>query len=127
MGKGFATVLSAALAFGAGLATGMLVAPRSGAESRRKIGEQLKSYSENLEKQLNDVEDSLSKVEKQVVETGQALRSRVREAATRVRDRVEDVAEEVRTRGGDGAEATPEKWDMDRGDLAHDLPKMPKV
>lgn len=123
MGKGFATILSAALAFGAGLATGMLVAPRSGAESRRKLGEQLKSYSENLEKQLNDVEDSLSKVEKQVVETGQALRSRVREAATRVRDRAEDV----RSRGGDGAEATPDKWDMDRGDLAHDLPKMPKV
>lgn len=123
MEKGFATVLSAALAFGAGLATGMLVAPRSGAESRRKLGEQLKSYSENLEKQLNDVEDSLSKVEKQVVETGQALRSRVREAATRVRDR----AEEVRTRGGDGAEVPADKWDMDRGDLAHDLPKMPKV
>ena len=116
MGKGIAVVFTAAVAFGTGVVAGMLMAPESGEQNRKKLGAQLRSYTDSLEKQLREVEKNLSKVEKQVVETSNELRSRVREAASRAK---EELAGET----GDGST----QWEMNRSDLAQDLPRKPKV
>jgi len=116
MGKGIAAVFSAALAFGAGIIAGMLFAPDSGAENRKKLGKQIRSYSDSIEHQLEDVEKTLSRAEKQVLETGKELKSRVKEAATRVKDQI-----------GTEVSSVTSQWEMDRSDIAKDLPKMPKV
>ncbi len=113
MGKGLAVAFSTAVAFGAGMVAGMLMAPESGEENRKKVASQLRAYTDRLEKQLNEVEENLSKVEKQVVETSNELRTRVREAAARAKEQIVS----------DG----PEPWEMERADVAQDLPKMPKV
>jgi gas vesicle protein len=116
MGKGIAVVFTTAVAFGAGVVAGMLMAPESGEENRKKLGAQLRTYTDSLEKQLREVERNLSKVEKQVVETSNELRTRVREAASRAKEEIVGV--------DDGS---PTQWEMNRSDLAQDLPRMPKV
>lgn len=116
MSKGLAVVFSTAVAFGAGVVAGMLLAPGSGEENRKKLAAQLRTYTDGLEKQLNEVEKNLSKVEKQVQQTSNELRTRVREAANRAKDQF--VGE---------SEREGSSWEMNRTDLAQDLPKMPKV
>ncbi len=116
MAKSLAVVFSATVAFGAGIVAGMLMAPESGEKNRKRIAAQLRAYTDRVERQLSEVEKSISKVEEQVVETSNELRTRVRDAAGRAREQITgDV--------GDSAA----QWEMDRNDLAQDLPKMPKI
>ena len=115
MGRTASVFFIAATAFGAGAVAGLLFAPASGTESRKKITGQVKAQTANLERQLREVEKNLTDLEEQVRVSGQELGSRVRTAANNAMDRLlPDVPED-------------ESWSMEKSDLTSDLPHIPKL
>ncbi len=114
MGKTASVFVIAAAAFGAGAAAGLLFAPASGEENRRRLSIQVKAQTASLEQQVKDVEKNLSILEDQVKASGQQLGSRVKSAATSAMDRLIPEAEK------------DVPWEIDNADLATDLPHLPK-
>lgn len=115
MSKTASVVVIAAAAFGAGAIAGMLFAPASGEENRRRLAEQVKDQTSSLEKQLRDVESNLSKLEKQIRQSGQDLGTRVKTVANSAIDRLMPDA------------PSDESWKIENTDVATDLPHLPKV
>jgi gas vesicle protein len=114
MGKTASVIVIAAAAFGAGAVAGLLFAPASGEENRRKLAQQVKSQTASLEKQVKEVEKSLSSLEKQVKASSQEFGSRIKTAASSAMDRLVPDSR------------VDENWDMENADIASDLPHLPK-
>lgn len=84
-------------AFAAGVVAGLLLAPKFGQETRRKLVSKARARLHELEKQLHSMETHLRHIEQQV----QALGERFRKAGT------------------------VEAWKLENQDIARELPRMP--
>lgn len=116
MGKTGSILFVAAAAFGAGAVAGLLFAPASGEENRRRISDQVKSQVAGLDGRLKELEKSISSIEKQIVSSGQELSSKVKDVAARTVDQyIPDVPD------------VEGNWSIEKSDLASDLPRIPKV
>lgn len=115
MSKTATVVVIAAAAFGAGAVAGMLFAPASGEENRRRLAQQVKDQTTGLEKQIKDVESNISNLEKQIRQSGQEIGARVKTAANSAIDRLLPDA------------PNDDSWNIENTDVASDLPHMPKV
>jgi gas vesicle protein len=116
MGKTLSIVFTAAASFGAGLVAGLLFSPYSGEENRRRLAAQVKAQTANLEAKVKELESTMESLEKQIVESGRDLKVRVKGAASKAFEQyVPSVPDDDNS------------WDLERSDIASDLPRMPKV
>lgn len=110
--------VSAIATFGAGVAVGtglgMLLAPMSGADTRRMIGQSVKSLFGDATRTAQKVEASLEKGEKAAVAKVEDMASKVKTAVVKAEHDVEtavtgriDGAKDAGARGSDGAAGRP--------------------
>lgn len=105
------TVITGLLAFAGGFLAGILLAPESGAKTRKKIAKEAQSQLRGLGKQLDGLETRIEGLQKQVRETGTHLGERVVDAAKQVVTTVTEEAAEIR---------------VEANDVARDLRRMPR-
>lgn len=108
--------ITAVSAFAGGIIAGMLLAPDSGRENRRRVAEKMKEQSRRLEEQIGELEDKYRDIEKDVVESGQ-------EIADKLRDRTYKTVDHYLTSVPDDAD---KEWGIERDDVAQNLKRMPR-
>ena len=89
-----ATVI--ALAFATGFISGVLLAPQSGKNTRRRIADEARGQLKAVESQLESVEEHLADLNDRVQETGKEFSGKIRQAANDVVDTyIPDISEGV--------------------------------
>ena len=104
-----------AAAFAGGYLAGVLLAPRSGEETRQQIGERAKAQTRWVEQRIARLEDQIGKVEEQLRQKSGAFGDQVREAAQNAVDQVVPSLPD-----------DPKAWGVGDDDVAGDLRHMPK-
>ena len=97
------TIITGLLAFAGGFLAGVLLAPESGAKTRKRIAKEAQSQLRHLGKQLDGLEDRIEGLQKQVKESGAHLGERVVGAAKQVVSTVAEEAAEIRVEANDVA------------------------
>ena len=83
-----------ALAFAAGYVSGVLLAPQSGKNTRKRIADQARDQLKIAENQLETIEEHLSELNEKVQETGKEISGKIRQAAHDAVDNyIPDLAE----------------------------------
>lgn len=89
-----ATVI--ALAFATGFVSGVLLAPQSGKNTRKRIADEARDQLKAAENQLDTIEEHLAELNGRVQETGKELSGKIRQAATEAVDNyIPDIADGV--------------------------------
>jgi len=89
-----ATVVVMALA--TGFITGILFAPQSGKNTRRRIADEARGQLKAVESQLETIEEHLAEMNDRVQETGKELSGKIRQAAhDAVDEYIPDLADGV--------------------------------
>ena len=105
------TIITGLLAFAGGFVAGILLAPESGAKTRKRISKEAQSQLRNLGKQLDGLEDRIDGLQKQVKEGGAHLGERVVDKAKQVMSSVSEEAAD---------------FSVAANDVAKDLRRMPR-
>jgi gas vesicle protein len=109
-------LLVAAPAFAAGVAAGLLFAPRSGDQTRRLIGRQFLAPTRWVEDRLHDVERQLAALENQLAATTSEFGEKLHEVTSKA------VGQYVPSVPDD-----PASWEnVDGNELTKDLRRMPR-
>jgi gas vesicle protein len=120
------TIITGIVAFAGGLLAGILLAPDSGARTRKRIAKEAKSQLRNLGKQLDGLENRIEGLQKQVKESGSQFGERVvdaaRQAGSHLGDKVADAAKQAVA----SAEKVEEAFHVEPNDVAKDLRRMPR-
>ena len=108
-------LLTAVTAFASGFLAGVLFAPQSGREARRRIAETAQDSTRWMGDRLQAIETQLGALERQIQAASAQFGEKMREAATRAVDQY--------------VPSVPEDSDalkIDQEDLTHDLRQMPR-
>ena len=108
-------LLTALTAFAGGFLAGMLFAPASGRDARRRIATSAQDSTRWLGDRLHDLEAQLGTLEQQIQQTGAQFSERVRGAAQKAVDPYLPTFPDEDT-----------AWKVDRKELAKDLRRMPR-
>lgn len=106
-------LVSATLAFAGGFCSGLLYAPQTGRELRRRIVRSMQQPSRWAEARLHEVETRLSALESQLHDTTDAFRERFHEVTGRTLEAYLPTFAE-------------QGWDVKRGELLRELRFMPR-
>lgn len=109
-------LLTAVAAFAGGFLAGVLLAPQSGREARRRIVQTAQDSTRWVEDRLQTIETQLGVLEQQMQAAGAQFGEKVREAATRT------VEHYVPALSDDG-----DLLEMDQEDLTRDLRHLPRT
>ena len=109
----FANIVTVFAAFTAGICTGLMLAPSSGKQLRRRIGEEAQEKLKVAEEKLEFVESQISEVNQKLQEAGKELGDRVKEAA---KESLDDVIPDLSADG--------ESWDLTKDDVNKELRRM---
>ena len=108
-------LLTALTSFVGGFLAGLILAPASGEESRRRLARSAEDSTRWLGDRVKDLEVQLTAIEEQLQASGAQLGERLREAAQQAADPyVPGLADE------------DEDWEMSRKEIAKDLRRMPR-
>ena len=85
-----------ATAFAAGFVSGILFAPQSGKNTRRRIADEARGQLKAAESQLDTIEEHLADLNGRVQETGKEITGKIRQAANEAVDSyIPDLADGV--------------------------------
>ena len=108
-------LLTAITAFASGFLVGVLFAPQSGREARRRIAETAQDSSRWMGDRLQAIETQLGALERQIHAASAQFGEKMRGGAAKAVDQhVPSLPEDT------------DAWKMDREDLTHDLRQMPR-
>ncbi len=108
-------LLTAITAFASGFLVGVLFAPQSGREARRRIAETAQDSSRWMGDRLQAIEAQLGALERQIHAASVQFGEKIRGAAAKAVDQHVPLLPE-----------DTDAWKMDREDLTHDLRQMPR-
>ena len=108
--------ITAVSAFAGGIIAGLLLAPDSGRENRRRVSEKMKEQSRKLEQQIDELEDKYRDVESEVVKSGHDI-------ADKLRDKTYKTVDHYLTSVPDDAE---QEWGIEGDDVAKNLKRIPR-
>lgn len=110
MNDRFSNIVTVVAAFTAGLCAGLMIAPESGRNLRRRISDEAKAQLKTAEDKLEMVESQLAKVNEQIQAAGKDLGDKVREAAQDAADElIPDLAKSA------------EDWDLTKDEMEREL------
>ena len=85
-----------ATAFAAGFVSGILFAPQSGKNTRKRIADEAREQLKAAESQIDAIEEQLAELNGRVQETGKELSGKIRQAANEAVDSyIPDLADGV--------------------------------
>ena len=108
-------LLTAVTAFASGFLAGMLFAPASGRDARRRIAASARGSTRWLGDQLQNLESQLGSLEQQIQTVGTQFSEKVRGVAKKAVDPYLPTFPEEE-----------EQWKVDRKELTKDLRRMPR-
>lgn len=103
-------IITVAAAFTAGICTGLMLAPQSGKNLRRKISLEARSQLRAAEKKMDMVESQLTAVNDRLQNASKDLGDRVREAAN---EAAEEILPDI-TKDSDN-------WNLTKGEVESEL------
>ncbi len=109
-------LITAVSAFAGGILAGMLLAPESGKENRRRVAARMKEQSRKIEQQLNELEEKYHDIEKEVVATSHDI-------ADKLRDKTYQTVDHYLTSVPDDAD---KEWGIEGEDVAQNLKRIPR-
>lgn len=99
--------------FATGLCAGLLLAPRSGETTRRRLAVRARYQMRRAEQKLDEVEQQLSTLNDRISETSKDLSTRVRTAAEEtISDHLPDLG------------STADDWNLDEKEVSRELRHM---
>lgn len=108
-------LLTAVTAFAGGFLAGMLFAPASGRDARRRIAESAQDSTRWMGDRLHDLEAQLGLLEQQIQTVGAQFSEKVRGVAKKAVDPYLPTLPE-----------DADQWKVDRKDLTSDLRRLPR-
>ncbi len=99
-------IITVASAFTAGICTGLMLAPQSGKNLRKRLSVEARSQLKTAEEKLEQVEIQLAKVNDRIQASGKELGNKVRDAADEL---IPDITSDS------------EQWDLTKGEMEREL------
>lgn|GEM_PF-4007976 len=115
MNRTYSVILAASAALAGGLAAAALARPDSLRCAQRTVAGQIRMGAKWAGSCLADVHTQLSRIETQLQNTSSEFTQRLAEIGR-------SVAEKYRS----GESSVQENWELDRLDIARDLPRLPR-
>jgi gas vesicle protein len=113
-------VLSAAFAFAGGVVAGILMAPRSGVETREMLAEEARGQLKTISKQLRNLETQVNGLVDQ-------MRSASDDLGQKVKHATDDLGQKVKQATVDHVvPEVPESFDVNDNEVASELRHMPR-
>ena len=110
MNTRFSHIVTVAAAFTAGICTGLMVAPQSGQNLRKRLRSEARAQLKTAEEKLELVESRLAKLNDRISSAGKELGDKVREVAQEAADElIPDITKES------------EQWDLTKDEIAKEL------